>query len=129
MVRRNTFQRSIVLDAVKTLQCHATADEIYEHVRQTCPTISRATVYRNLQQLCEMGEIRRRELPGSPDRYDHLTTNHYHVRCRQCGRVTDVDMPYLPQLTQSIRDAHGYVIDEHDIVFTGLCPECAQDSR
>lgn len=129
MIRRNTFQRSVVLDAVRELKCHATADEIYENVKRSCPTISRATVYRNLQHLCELGEIRRREIPGSPDRYDHLTTAHYHVRCLVCGRVSDVEMAYLTDLQQAITDAHGYVIREHDIVFIGICPACAADER
>ncbi|MDD6142906.1 MAG: transcriptional repressor, partial [bacterium] len=68
MARRNTIQRSLVLEAVNRLHSHATADEVYEEIIQEYPTISKATVYRNLNLLSEMGEIRRLEIPGSADR-------------------------------------------------------------
>ena len=125
-MKRNTIQCSLVFDAVKKLQCHATADEVYEEIAKDHPTISRGTVYRNLQRLCEMGEIRRREVPGGADRFDHRCDDHYHVRCTKCGRVFDVDMEYLPNLENSIRDAHGFQFTGHDIVFRGVCPACGK---
>ena len=54
MARRNTIQRSLVLEAVNRLHCHATADEVYEEIIKEHPTISKATVYRNLNLLSEM---------------------------------------------------------------------------
>ena len=125
-MKRNTIQYSLVFEAVKKLQCHATADEVYEEIAKEHPTISRGTVYRNLQRLCEMGEIRRREIPGGADRCDHRGDDHYHVRCIKCGRVFDVDMEYLPDLENSIRDAHGFQFTGHDIVFRGVCPACGR---
>ena len=59
MKSRNTIQRSLVLEAVNRLKCHATADQIYEEIVKNHPTISRATVYRNLALLADRGEIRR----------------------------------------------------------------------
>ena len=64
VARRNTIQRAIVLEAVNNLHCHATADELYKEIIKKHPTISKATVYRNLNLLSEMGEIRRLEIPG-----------------------------------------------------------------
>ena len=52
---RNTIQRQLVLSAVRQLQNHPTADEVYQKVQKSCPTISRATVYRNLKLLAEEG--------------------------------------------------------------------------
>ncbi len=126
-MRRNTIQASLVLEAVKKLQCHATADEIYNEIVRDYPTISRGTVYRNLQRLCEMGEIRKREIPGGADRFDHLCSDHYHVRCIKCGRVFDVDMEHIPDLEEHVRDAHGFSFTGHDIIFQGVCPECRDD--
>ena len=77
---RNTIQRQLVLSAVRQLQNHPTADEVYQEVQKSCPTISRATVYRNLKLLAEEGEIRLRNISGSPERYDHICGNHYHLR-------------------------------------------------
>ena len=81
MIKRNTIQSTLVLEAVNRLQCHATADEVYNEIVKDYPTISRGTVYRNLQRLCEMGRLRKREIPDGPDRFDHRCDDHYHVRC------------------------------------------------
>ena len=126
--RRNTIQRSLVYEAVHRLQSHATAEEIYDEVVKRHPAISRGTVYRNLNRLAEDGEIRRMEIPGGPDRYDHRCHGHYHARCLQCGRVFDVEMTYLQDLEKAVTDAHGFAIQGHDIIFSGLCPECQQHS-
>ena len=124
MIRRNTIQRSFVLEAVNKLHCHATADEIYNEIARQHPTISRATVYRNLNLLSEMGEIRRLEIPGSADRFDHISSNHCHVKCEVCGRVFDVDMDFVSGLESGIRDAHGFDFTGYDIIFHGVYPEC-----
>lgn len=128
-MKRNTIQSSLVLETVRKLQCHATADEVYSEIIKTYPTISRGTVYRNLQRLCETGEIRKREIPDGADRFDHLCDDHYHIRCVKCGRVFDVDMEYIPNLEQSVRDAHGFSFTGHDIVFKGICPECKRNMQ
>ena len=124
MTRRNTIQRAIVLEAVNKLKCHATADEVYNEIIMEHPSISKATVYRNLNLLSEMGEIRRLETPGSADRFDHITGNHCHVKCTVCGRVFDVDMEYVSGLESGIRDTHGFDFAGYDIIFHGVCPEC-----
>lgn len=124
MNKRNTVQRSLVLNAVKELRCHATADEVYSMIAKSHPDISRGTVYRNLNFLSEIGEIRKREIPGGADRYDHLCHDHYHVTCLQCGRIFDVDMEFIAGLEQNIRDTHGFQFTGHDIVFKGICREC-----
>jgi Fur family ferric uptake transcriptional regulator/Fur family peroxide stress response transcriptional regulator len=126
MIRRNTIQCALVLEAVNRLRSHATADEIYADLAREHPSISRATVYRNLQRLCEQGEIRRLEVPGGADRFDHLRHAHYHVRCTQCSRVFDVDMDYIPDLERFLRDRRGFTLTGHDITFRGVCPECGQ---
>lgn len=124
MKNRNTIQRALVLEAVNTLQCHATADEVYEAIVKEHPTVSKATVYRNLNLLSEMGEIRKMEMPSGPDRFDHRCHDHCHVRCEKCGRVFDVDMDYVSGLEKGIRDSHGFAFTGYDILFRGICPEC-----
>lgn len=124
MIRRNTIQCALVLEAVNKLKCHATADEIYQEIMKDHPHISRGTVYRNFQRLCETGEIRKREIPDEADRYDHICHDHYHARCVKCGCVFDVDMEYMTGLEKTIRDTHGFVFTGHDIVFQGICAEC-----
>lgn len=124
MIRRNTIQRAMVLDAVNKLQCHATAEEVYQMVSDEHPNISKGTVYRNLNQLAERGEIRKIEVPGNADRFDHICHDHYHARCLKCGKVFDVEMDYMKDLEKQVKDAHGFEFSGHDLMFKGVCPNC-----
>ena len=124
MMKRNTIQRSLVFEAVNKLQSHATADEIYEKVVTEHPNVSRATVYRNLKLLSETGYIRKIEIPGGADRFDHLCHDHCHVKCEKCGRVFDVDLEYITGIEKNIKDDRGFKFTGYDILFRGLCPDC-----
>lgn len=126
MYKRNTIQRKMILETVNRLKSHPTADEVYSELIKEHQTISRTTVYRGLRELNESGEIKLLEIPDSAAHYDHLCTNHYHVRCKICGKVSDVDMDYLTDLQNNIRDCHGYLFTGHDIVFQGICPDCIE---
>lgn len=122
---RNTLQRKLVFDAVSELNgSHPTPEEVYKHVNIKYPTISRSTVYRNLNILSSLGEILRVKVPGGADRMDANVAMHYHICCEKCGRVDDVIMPYIENLQNSIEDDSGYQINNYKIVFTGLCPMC-----
>ena len=124
MTKRNTIQGALVLDAVNQLASHATADDVYQYVRQEHPTISKATVYRNLRSLAEEGQIRSVNVPGGAERFDHIQVPHYHFKCDKCGQVFEVELDYLTELAQQIRNAGDFDILDHDIVFRGLCPDC-----
>lgn len=124
MSKRYTIQRSLVLEAVKELRCHVTADEVFETIVKKYPNISRGTVYRNLNLLSDTGEIRKMEMPGEAIRFDHLCHEHYHAKCVKCGRIFDVEMEFIADLEKSIKDTHGFKISGHDIIFKGTCPEC-----
>ena len=122
--KRNTFQKQVTLEAVRTLCSHATPDEVYEYVKKKYPYISKATVYRNLKDAAEIGNIMKVATPNGADHYDHNTFPHYHIRCEECGRVFDVDMPYMEHLENDIKDKHGFKVSGYNLVFTGICPEC-----
>ena len=129
MMKRNTIQRSLVFEAVNKLQCHATADEIYEAIVTEHPNISRATVYRNLNSLSEMGDIRKIEIPGGAARFDHMCHDHCHVKCEKCGRVIDVDMEYITGLEKNIKNDCGFTFTGYDILFRGVCPDCQKSPK
>lgn len=119
-----TAQRLAVLRAVAASP-HGTADGIAEAVRRDIGTISRQAVYDSLSLLSERGLIRRIQPAGSPARYeDRVGDNHHHLICRSCGLTVDVDcaVGHTPCLTAS-RDS-GFLIDEAEVVYWGLCPEC-----
>ena len=124
MIRRTTIQKELVLDAVSRLHNHATADEIYKLVHTAHPHISKGTVYRNLNCLAEEGKIRKLEVPGGSDRFDHTCTPHYHIHCCKCGRAFDVDMEVVSGLIDQVKDKHGFDFLDYDIMFKGICPDC-----
>ena len=127
MARRNTIQRSLVLEAVNKLHCHASADEVYDEIKKEHPTISRATVYRNLNLLAQMGQIRRLEIPGCADRFDHITYSHCHAQCRICRRIFDVDMEFVTGLEKGIKNTQGFEFSGYDILFYGTCADCRME--
>ena len=127
MVERNTIQQKIVFDKVEELyskHIHATADEIFQAINLEHPTISRATVYRNLNKLVATGQVNRIEIPNSADCFDLVTKTHYHMKCIKCGQVSDVILPEVPSFIQSFKSIHGDEITGFDILFKGICSKC-----
>lgn len=117
-----------MLDVVNRLKSHATADEVYAEVAATHPNISKATVYRNLNLLSEMGMIRKLEIPGGADRFDHICKEHCHVKCEKCGRVFDIEIPYIDGLDHLVENRNGFELTGYDILFRGICPGCRASS-
>lgn len=124
MERRNTVQKMLVLDAVRSLRGHVTADEVYAFVIKNHPSIGKGTVYRNLNILSEENEIKKIEIPNGPDRYDFTLTEHYHALCVDCGRLFDVDFSEQPDLLNHINNTNGFKYLKYDILFKGICPDC-----
>lgn len=122
---RVTRPRVAVLSAVHN-HPHADTDSIIRIVREDLGGVSHQAVYDVLRALTSAGLLRRIEPPGSVARYEaRVGDNHHHVVCRSCGAIADVDCAAgsTPCLTAS--DDHGYVIDEAEVVFRGLCPDCS----
>ena len=122
--RRNTIQKDLVRNAVYEMRRHVTANEVYEFVKEVYPTIGKGTVYRNLDILVEEGALRKVEVPDGPNRFDFTLKNHYHVRCVNCGEISDVDMDEILGLLEKIHDTHGTDFLGYDILFKGICPKC-----
>lgn len=113
-----------MLQTVLDMHEHPTADDVYVAVAEDHPSISKATVYRNLNQLVSQGEIRRVPVPNGADRFDFNTKEHFHVRCSCCGGVFDVYMPHIENLIDQIEDSSDVAIKRYDILFEGICPTC-----
>jgi len=123
MVRRNTWQRQVIQDFVKTSTAHPTADMVYAHVREEFPHISLGTVYRNLSLLSEIGEIRKITCNG-PDRFDADTSPHYHFTCNNCGCVEDLEFTKKPDLSSLTPVNFTGVIEQTNLEFSGICGSC-----
>jgi Fur family ferric uptake transcriptional regulator len=127
--RRMTQQRQIVMEELEKLCNHPTADELYEAVKRRLPSISKGTVYRNLQILAEQDSVLTIESSGGVRHYDHNAHDHYHVQCSSCGKVADVALEEvgLPRLSK--RQASGFTIERHNLELFGLCPTCQKKRR
>ncbi len=119
--RRNTYQRQLILEILKSTTAHPTADWIYEQARKEIPNISLGTVYRNLKILKEEGLII--ELTdGKQSRFDARIDNHYHFKCEKCGSIYDIE-PEDIEINHSL-EFKGFSIDAVDVNITGVCSKC-----
>jgi Fe2+ or Zn2+ uptake regulation protein len=122
---RVTRPRVAVLSAVHG-HPHADTDSIIRIVRGDLGEVSRQAVYDVLNALTASGLVRRIEPTGSVARYEsRVGDNHHHLVCRSCGAIADVDCAVgaTPCLTAS--DDHGFAIDEAEVIYWGLCPDCS----
>ncbi|MEU3296258.1 Fur family transcriptional regulator [Streptomyces longwoodensis] len=126
---RVTAARVALLETVRKGD-HLGAEAIAAGVRERVGHISVQAVYEALHALTTAGLIRRIEPAGSPARFEgRVGDNHHHVLCRACGAVADVDCAVgdAPCLTAS--DDHGFSIDEAEVIYWGLCPDCSTAHR
>jgi Fur family ferric uptake transcriptional regulator len=121
---RTTHQRTVILEEIRKLNTHPTADEVYEMVRKRLPRVSLGTVYRNLEILSTCGLIQKIGPVSTQMRFDGNPRNHYHVRCIYCGRVEDAPIETTDTIEQEVRAASDYTILGHRLEFIGMCPAC-----
>lgn len=118
-----TAQRLAVYRAVQTTP-HAIADEICQAVRLELGVISRQAVYDALNIMSEHGLIRRIQPAGSAARYEHRVDNHHHLVCRECSNLIDIDCAVGQAPCLVAENNHGYQIDEAEVIYWGICPDC-----
>lgn len=127
MDRRSSAQKQMIGDALVRM-AHPTAAEVYDEIRKDYPQISLGTVYRNLGQMADAGDILRVSFPDAPDRFDPNAHEHYHVACSRCGRIFDTDQTISPeliaQLDRAVEACTGVKVDSHAILFSGICAAC-----
>ena len=122
--QRNTVQRQIILDTLKKMNAHPTIDKIYTVIYEYHPSISKTTVYRNLRQLAASGIIRQVSFPDGLERYDERMEQHYHFICKNCGSIIDIEIEYLAGINDTVQLKYYVQVDEHDVVFSGICLKC-----
>ena len=114
-----------IYEIVNKLTDHMTADQIFSELKKSYPSVSLATVYNNLNKLCEAGLIRRVSTEGAPDRYDR-TAKHDHLVCRRCGKLTDI---CFEDLTASLKKQLGGEFFTYDLKVYYICPECRAEEE
>ncbi|MFV0524115.1 MAG: Fur family transcriptional regulator [Acidimicrobiales bacterium] len=128
--QRWTPARAAVLDVIGSTDAHLSADQISHAVSEHLPDVHRATVFRVLDRMVELGVIAHVHLPHGATTY-HLRTHndpmHLHVRCRTCERVFDVDPDVLDDAARDLADSIGFQLDADHVALSGRCQDCSTE--
>jgi Fur family ferric uptake transcriptional regulator len=123
---RVTGPRIAVLTEVRA-HPHSDVEALAARVRVRLGSVSTQAVYDVLKALADAGLVRRIEPAGSPARFEvRVGDNHHHVVCRRCGEVSDIDCAIGSAPCLEPSNTNGFVVDEADVTFWGICPACQQ---
>ncbi|MFN3739218.1 MAG: Fur family transcriptional regulator [Thermodesulfovibrionales bacterium] len=117
-----TPQRLAVLEFLEGNRSHPSAEDIYRAVRERYPMISLATVYNILETLKEKGLVQELNIDPQKKRFDPDTSLHHHLICTGCGKVIDIILEQIPQISEE--DLGGFEIQRVHLELYGLCQDC-----
>jgi Fur family ferric uptake transcriptional regulator len=122
---RVTPQRQLILDAIRASGGHTTPDEIYERVHAQVPAVNRATVYRTLDFLLELGLVTTAHVKENQVIYELARpTPHHHLICQRCDHIEQLNHDLIAPLFADIERAYHFTINTDHLVLFGLCDEC-----
>lgn len=133
-MKKYSKQRELILDSLRKRKDHPTAERLYLDLKNEMPELGIATVYRNLSDLCEEGQIIRIKTSSGPDRFDGNTMPHIHFECKECGDIVDIVLfeNEVKQLDNDLKKFAKQIsaeVDGSDITITGLCKKCKKKLR
>ena len=121
---KSSKQRDMIVEYLNKVDGHVTAEEIFKNMNEDGQKISLATVYRNLNILVEMNEIKKIAHPTLGYQYDKTCRPHYHLHCIKCNRILDLNIPYLEDWNEQIQAQTGLTIQSHTMMAEGICADC-----
>ena len=122
-----TPQRMAIVKILAHSNGHPNVEKIYKLLQDDFPTMSLATVYRNVMLLKSLGEVLELGFPDGSNRYDgNKPYPHPHVICVECKKVIDPDLSTLHDMAQEVADETGFKILTHRLDFFGICGECVK---
>ncbi len=119
---RNSKQRDAILSTLKSTKTHPSAEWVYEKLKPDFPSLSLATVYRNLNRFCEDGKANRLDVGDGTVRYDGFIDPHAHFYCSHCGKVIDIEGG--TNYTPDIEEKYDIKLEGFSLVFFGKCKNC-----
>lgn len=119
-------QRELILQYVRSVKSHPTAEKVYKHIRMENPNISLGTVYRNLDFLSDLGSIKRIGISEGKDRFDGDVTSHYHAICVKCGSIDDIhiNVDNISAMDEIAKEKLDCTVLSHDVIFHIICSKC-----
>ncbi len=124
MKLKHSKQRDAIFRLLKSVKNHPTAEWIYQELKKDYSNLSLATVYRNLNLLCQCGEIIKIEVGDGTDHYDATVTPHCHFICNSCKNIIDINVPYAQKLNDEVNSLNDVIVTDSSLVFHGLCTKC-----
>lgn len=124
-MQKNSRQRNAVKAVLMKHTDHPTAGDIYQELRMEYPNISLGTVYRNLNLLYDLGEIRKISSGDGLEHFDGNISPHYHHVCISCGAVNDIPMEIFAGINEFAQRFTEHKIMEHKTIFLGTCKNCS----
>jgi len=118
---RPSYQRIRILECLHQKDAHPTVDAIYQALSPEIPTLSKATIYNTLHTFVQAGLARAVNIDENELRYDGTLTPHGHFKCEMCGIIYNFDLD-IDSLSVSGLDQ--FQINEKNVSFKGICPEC-----
>ncbi|MCK4836116.1 MAG: transcriptional repressor [Candidatus Aminicenantes bacterium] len=118
-----SFQRLLILEYIIKNKNHPSAEMIYQQISKNIPTLSRTTVYNNLNLFVKKGILTTLKTSDSESHYDIVDKPHAHFYCSVCGRIIDIDLK-MPFFSRTF--IQGHKIEEVKIQFLGICKKCLQ---
>lgn len=121
---RYSKQREAIRAFVVDSHNHPTAQDVFVGVQQDFPHISLGTVYRNLMQLADNGEIRKVDVSDGSTHFDGHIASHQHFSCSRCGMIFDIASPDIEEVQRLLSSDFGGQLDSFELTLKGICPEC-----
>jgi Fur family peroxide stress response transcriptional regulator len=123
-----THQRQILFEVVQGMEGHPSPEEIYARVRRRIPSISLATVYKNLHLFVERGIVGEVSLHHGSLRIETNRAAHHHLVCRACRSITDLDEKSFKLEMEHDRVSPSFQVERYSVEVVGLCPACKEKS-
>ncbi|WP_200762981.1 Fur family transcriptional regulator [Nitrosophilus alvini] len=102
---------------------HISIEDLYTQIKEFFPSISLATLYKNINTMCDTGLIKEIKIPHSKSKYELSKEDHSHLLCMKCGKVEDIKIS-ADKFIQKAENLSGYKIENISILFKGVCPSC-----
>ncbi len=103
---------------------HLSIEELYEKIREKFPSLSLATVYKNIHAMMDKNFIKEVKIPNLKSKFELAKEDHAHIICKFCGRVEDININ-SKAIINEVENKSLYKIDETELIFSGICPICS----
>jgi Fur family transcriptional regulator, peroxide stress response regulator len=120
-----TPQRLAIVKIIAESDGHPSVENIYDQIKKDFPTMSLATVYRNIVLIKSLGEVLELGFPDGSNRYDgNKPYPHPHVICIKCKKIVDPDLDSLDEIKKEVALETNFKILNHRLDFFGICSDC-----